>query len=335
MGGWKEVDRPRRPRADEPRRADRPRRPRRRPDRPASRRRWIWRNARDGLHWAVDAARVPRRPARGDRARRPARRLLADGRRQGPLGRRHPPRRADRRTSRRLSREQPRLSGGDGRVPRRPNHNQGGRQVSEEAPPPVPAEEARTEDTRSRGAPTTSARTARKSRSSRAGTGRSRSRTGRRRCSSSLTDAFKQRGFPAETATLEWGEARTLTFGGSLDDLTRCAATVCRSAPTALRLARVRVGRGRGGCDLRPGVQAGVEDAGHGLRRDRAPWPPRRPVQRARVGGSETLQNGPNGRRDHDRRQGARGPREGRDSPASSNSRRRSGSTSSLSSAGS
>jgi phage head maturation protease len=35
----------------------------------------------------------------------------------------------------------------------------------------------------------------------------------------SLADAFKQRGFPAQTATLEWGEARALTFGGTVDNL--------------------------------------------------------------------------------------------------------------------
>lgn len=34
----------------------------------------------------------------------------------------------------------------------------------------------------------------------------------------SLADAFKARGFPAQTATLEWGEARTLTFG-AIDNL--------------------------------------------------------------------------------------------------------------------
>jgi uncharacterized protein len=37
----------------------------------------------------------------------------------------------------------------------------------------------------------------------------------------SLADAFKQRGFPGQTATLEWGEARALTFGGTVTDLSQ------------------------------------------------------------------------------------------------------------------
>jgi hypothetical protein len=35
----------------------------------------------------------------------------------------------------------------------------------------------------------------------------------------SLADAFRQRGFPNEVATVEWGEFRTATFGGTIDDL--------------------------------------------------------------------------------------------------------------------
>jgi hypothetical protein len=37
----------------------------------------------------------------------------------------------------------------------------------------------------------------------------------------SLADAFKERGFPAQTATLEWGEARALTFAGTVTDLSQ------------------------------------------------------------------------------------------------------------------
>jgi hypothetical protein len=35
----------------------------------------------------------------------------------------------------------------------------------------------------------------------------------------SLADTFKQRGFPSQTATLDWGEARALTFAGTITDL--------------------------------------------------------------------------------------------------------------------
>ena len=54
----------------------------------------------DGLHWSVEPARVSRRRRpRSGRTRRPARRLVADGRRARRVGRRRPPRPRDRRAA--------------------------------------------------------------------------------------------------------------------------------------------------------------------------------------------------------------------------------------------
>lgn len=85
-------------------------------------------------------------------------------------------------------------------------------QVSEETAPSVPAEEARTEDkAEERKAPdvkVTHEPPPVLNVEDRSGSTEFRS----------LTDAFEQRGFPAQTATIEWGEARALTFG-AINDL--------------------------------------------------------------------------------------------------------------------
>lgn len=87
-------------------------------------------------------------------------------------------------------------------------------QVSEESTPSVPAEEARAEDeSEERKAPEVKVVNEPPPNS---GNLRVEDRSGAPQFSS-LADAFKQRGFPAETATLEWDEARALTWGGTID----------------------------------------------------------------------------------------------------------------------
>ncbi len=151
--------------------------------------------------------------------------------------------------------------------------------MSEESTPSVPAEEARAEDSR----PRAIAHALPRSRSTNepAPALQVEDRSGRAMFHS-LADAFKQRGFPGETATLEWGEARALTFGGTVDDLSPIRRDgVPLGADTRYALARVPVGRGRCRRDHRAGVQAG--DAGRSARPPTwsARSPPRRPSRGA------------------------------------------------------
>ena len=179
----------------------------------------------DGLHWSRRAARVARRRARGGRARRPARRLVADARRARRVARRRPPRRS-RSPSCATSPSSP-------PPPTRPPPSSCAHPPRRTPPCPrrPPRRDAARAALRARGGPLR----ARGSRTAgRAGDGLQRPRW---RPHGPLPRA----GFPGETAVLAFEdvfESRALTVTGGPDPVAR------GRAPPAWRSAPISAGRG-------------------------------------------------------------------------------------------